>query len=328
VRAAVRPGWCDPVPVCRAHFGSLDVRITAPPGHTDFLPVHFRVWVRDDDPTPPDVELTVVEEGAPRPAVGHLRDHLELDESGDVDRVTSTITQLVVDQRVSPARAELVVWPRDQVPDFVEHYVVMNLRALLRRLGRFQLHGAAATIGNRTIVLLGDKGSGKSTLSLALARAGGTVLADDQLILHVSDAVDGVRISGVEGALRVTAETERHFFAEPLPYEPREFAGTMKKEVPLRELVSAAPGTDAEPTICYFPRVGHEFAIVPVNRAVALQRILETVTPLHRFVGPSDQLGFVRAITTFVGSVETFDLMLSPDLHDLDAVVATLAPHS
>ena len=148
------------------------------------------------------------------------------------------------------------------------------------------------------------------------------MLADDQLVLHVDDAVT---ISGVDGGLRLTAETERHFFAAPLPDPAQDFAGTLKKEVSLREHVDAAPGTDAVPSVCYFPRVGHRFEIIPIGRALAVSRLLDTLVPLHRFAGPSDQLAFVRAITTFVASVDVFDLTLSPNLRDLDTVITTLA---
>src|SRR5206468_812619 len=129
------------------------------------------------------------------------------------------ITELVIDRNAKPIQARLAVAPSGQDPDFVAHYVSMNVRALLRQLGRIQLHGAAATIDGRTVVLLGDKGAGKSTLSVAIRRAGGTVLADDQLVLHVDDTVT---ISGIDGGLRLTAETERHFFAAPLAYEPQD----------------------------------------------------------------------------------------------------------
>jgi hypothetical protein len=306
----------------RASFGSLDVRLVADPEYGDLLPAHFRVWPRADEAVAPDVELVIVDDATAHPPVDGLDDQFALRTSAGVEHITTTITELVVDRRAVPARVQLTVSSTGQDPELVEHYVVMNLRALLRRLGRIQLHGAAATIDGRTVVLLGDKGAGKSTLSLAIGRAGGTVLADDQLILHV-DA--GVHVSGVDGGLRVTAETERHFFRSPLDYEAQDFAGTLKKEVPLREFVRAAPGIDAVPTICCFPRVADRFGLVPISRTIAVARLLDALAPLHRFAGPEDQMAFLRAITTFVHAVDVFDLTLGPNLDELDRVVATLA---
>jgi hypothetical protein len=306
----------------RARFGSLDVRIVSAAEHLELLPVHFRVWARPDDPTPPDMELFIVDGTEARARVDGVDDALSLESSGDQERLTTSITELVIERCSKPVRARLTVAPHGQDPEFVAHYIVVNIRALLRRLGYVQLHGAAATIDGRTVVLLGDKGAGKSTLSLAIGRAGGTVLADDQLVLHVGDAVT---ISGVDGGLRLTAETERHFFTAPLAHEAQDFAGTLKKEVPLGDYVDAAPVTEAEPTACYFPRVGGRVEVVPIGRAVAVTRLLEALVPLHRFAGASDQLAFVRMITAFVGSVEVYDLTLSPDLTALDDVVAALA---
>jgi hypothetical protein len=310
------------VAASRARFGSLDVRVIAAARYVDLLPVHFRVWAGPDDATTPEVELTITDEVGAQPRVDGRDDELVLEASGNADRVATSITELVIERDGKPVRARLTVTPDGQDPDYVAHYVAMNVRALMRRLGRIQLHGAAATVHARTVVLLGDKGAGKSTLSVALGRAGGVVLADDQLILHVKG---GVTISGVDGGLRLTAQTEPHFFATPLDSDPQDVAGTMNKEEPLGAVVDASPGVDAVPDACYFPSVGDRFEIVPISRAVAVQRLLDVLVPLHRFTGPSDQLAFVRAITTFVGAVEVFDLTLSPDLRDLDRVVAALS---
>jgi hypothetical protein len=310
------------VAASRAHFGSLDVRVDATPAHLDLLPVHFRVWPEPDDASTPDVELTIVDTVDARPRVEGLDDELVVDERDGEHRITTSITELLVELHRKPVRALLTIAPSGQNAEFVSHYVVMNLRALLRRLGRIQLHGAAIAIGDRTVVFLGEKGAGKSTLSLALGRAGGTVLADDQLMLHVDDAV---HVSGVGGGLRLTAESEEHFFTAPLDLEPQDFAGTLKKELRLRDHVAAAPGVDMVPSACFFPRVHDRVSVVPISRAVAAHRLLDALVPLHRFAGASDQLEFVRAITTFLAAVEVFDLTLSPDLRDLDALVRMLA---
>src|SRR5262249_39771862 len=195
---------------------SLEGRVVGPPRYLELFPVHFRARPGPDDSTTPGVALTVVDTAECRPRVEGRDDELTLVEADGECRITTSITELVIEPLVTPVRARLTVAPSGQDPDFVAHYFAMNVRALLRHLGRIQLHGAAATINGRTVVLLGDKGAGKSTLSVAIGRAGGTVLADDQLMLHANDTVT---ISGVDGGLRLTAETERHFFVSPLPYE-------------------------------------------------------------------------------------------------------------
>ena len=54
--------------------------------------------------------------------------------------------------------------------------------------GQCVLHGNAARIGDRSIVWLGDKGAGKSTLSAAFLDAGYELITDDQVVLYPDGA--------------------------------------------------------------------------------------------------------------------------------------------
>jgi hypothetical protein len=302
-------------PTCRLGFGSLDVRLLAPARYLELFPHHFRIWPRPDAPTVPDLELTVVDDHRVRAPVEHADDPLRTSSTPGASRISTTITDLEVEDAHRPVRARLVVSASGQRRDYVDHYVAMNVRALLRVLGRVQLHGAAVVSERCAAVFLGEKGAGKSTIALAMGRMGASVLADDQLILRVDDR--GVRVSGVDGGLRLTAETERHFFETPLDAPPRDFGGHLKKEVSLAEHVPARPAIDVVPDTLYFPRVGTKFEITPLSRAIALQRILAAVVPLHRFTGDRDQRAFVRSLTAFVAAVDVWELSLTPDLSDL-----------
>lgn len=310
-------------PACRLRFGSLDLRLHARPRYVEVFPLHFRLWATDDDDSTPDVELVITDDEEPRALVEHVRDPLVEQLTATGRRLCTSISTLEVDQRALPARASLVMHPAGQDDAYVDFYVAMNVRALLRAFGRVQLHGAAVVTAHRTALFLGDKGAGKSTIALAFGRAGAGVLADDQVMLRADD--DQIRISGVEGGLRVTAQTERHFFDAPLDATPRDFGGTLKKEVRLGDHVHARPNHDYELDALYFPRVEREFAVAPLARSVALSRVLESVVPLHRFAGMRDQSEFVRTMTRFVSSVEVYELTLGTDLAGLDALVGELA---
>jgi hypothetical protein len=204
----------------------------------------------------------------------------------------------------------------------VDHYMVMVMHKLLQLYGRIRLHGAAVVLRGRTYVVLGDKGAGKSTLALVLGRAGGTVLADDQVVVR---GVNGaVSVSGVDGDLRLTAESERHFFSEPIDVMPQDFAGIPKKEVPLADLVPAQPRVDHVPDALLFSKVGSELGIEHLPRRVALRRIIDGIITLHRFAGPDDMREFMGIVTAFVNSVVAYELSLSPRLADLDRLAACL----
>jgi hypothetical protein len=304
-------------------FGSLDIRLHARhQRYLDLLPRNFRVWPTPDDGTPPDLELVAGDGEERRPRAERTDDAMQIVAADREVRVSTGISELVLERHGMPRRACLVIHVAGQDPRFVEHYAVMHLQKLLQLLGRVRLHGAGVRLGQRTFVFLGDKGAGKSTLSLALGRAGGVVLADDQLVLRGDGA--GVWVSGVDGGLRLTEATERHFFAEALGVEAQDFAGTLKKEVPLADHVATRPGVDHVPDVVLFTRVGDRLAVAELSRQVAVRRILDVLVPLHRFAGPEDQRDFLRLVTSFVNAVEVFELSLSPDLGDLDRLAARL----
>jgi hypothetical protein len=308
---------------CRARFGSLDIRLHA--GHrryVDILPHAFRLWPVADDATAPGVELVAVDGTEPRPPAGQAGDFLRIETEAGTVRVSTAISELRLDRMTTPACARLVVHVDDQQDAFVDHYIVMHLQKLLQQMGRLRLHGAAVELGGRTAVFLGDKGAGKSTISLALGRAGATVLADDQIVIRRTDGE--VLVSGVDGALRVTEKTERYFFDAPIRVPSADFGGVAKKEVALADHVAASPGVDVVPSDLLFCHVGDHFEIRPLARSEAVRRVVHSVQSLHRFAGPDDQADFLGLVTTFVQSVDVFELELSPDLAELDRLIGHL----
>lgn len=67
------------------------------------------------------------------------------------------------------------------------------------------LHAACVSFGDRTLLLLGSHGQGKTTLAMALAQLGGMLLTDD--LAHLRSEPLGVR--PVSRAVRVRADSAR-----------------------------------------------------------------------------------------------------------------------
>jgi hypothetical protein len=73
-----------------------------------------------------------------------------------------------------------------QQPQFLrQQFWAVGLPKLLRPLGLYGLHAAGiVTYANRSILLVGGSGSGKSSLTIGLVRQGWGYLSDDALLLR------------------------------------------------------------------------------------------------------------------------------------------------
>lgn len=80
------------------------------------------------------------------------------------------------------------------------------LAAALYQRGLFPLHGSAVEIDGQVVILLGERGAGKSTLAAALMRAGHRLIADDVSVISPALTV----ASGV-GRSKLWADSLDHF---------------------------------------------------------------------------------------------------------------------
>jgi hypothetical protein len=221
-----------------------------------------------------------------------------------------------------PVDIRLVVL-RDDVPfpALCVHFGVI-IHKILFYLDRVILHAAAVQVDGVVSLFVGDKGAGKSTTCLALARAGGTVLGEDQVILRRSGA--RYLVSGGDERSRVTERTERHFFPEPLAVPARDFAGTMKKEIRTGAFFRSEPFRDFPPHRLLFPRVDGRFQLRPLKGQQALRRMLAYNGHFQRFEGARDQADFLDFLAGFITTVSCWELSLSDDLTQLDLLAETL----
>jgi hypothetical protein len=243
---------------------------------------------------------------------------------GTLERPTITTdalhAELVVNQR--PVDIRLTVL-RDDVPfpALLVHFGVV-IHKLLFQLDRVMLHAAAVQVEGAVCLFVGGKGAGKSTTCLALARAGGTVLGEDQVLLHKSSV--GYRVSGGDERSRVTERTERHFFAEPLAVQARDFAGTMKKEIRMRDFFRSEPFRDFPAHRLVFPRVTGRFGLQRLKAQPALLRMMAFNGHFQRFEGARDQTAFLDFLAGFIDTVSCWELTLSDDLMELEVLADRL----
>ena len=204
------------------------------------------------------------------------------------------------------------------------HSLMIVFYRMLLELGCLHLHAAAVRWNGETSLFLGGKGAGKSTLCLALARAGATVLGEDHVL--VRRRARGFEVSGCDANMRLTAQTEAALLPEPPAGRKAWFGGVLKREFDLRQTgLDVRPFVDFAPRRIFFPVVGARVAIEPMRRSTAMARILEAIHDRHAIAGADDAQRLLDYLGAFVDSLEAYQLELSPRLSDLDAVVDFVA---
>ena len=204
------------------------------------------------------------------------------------------------------------------------HSLMIVFYRMLLELGRLHLHAAAVHWNGETSLFLGGKGAGKSTLCLALARAGATVLGEDHVL--VRRGASGFEVSGCDANMRLTAQTEAALMPQPPAGRKAWFGGVLKREFDLRQTgLDVRPFVDFVPRRIFFPWVGTRVAIEPMPRAMAMARILDAIHDRHAIAGADDARRLLDYLGAFVDSLEAYQLELSPRLSDLDAVVDFVA---
>ena len=310
-------------------FGSLHGRLlSAREIYTDALALTFGVGLHPFDPEQDEsrqFDLSISDSPTPASNAVTTERHVSALTLGGTPLRPTIATDAVraeLELDRQPVSIQITVLSTDAPFDALCVHFVVIIHKVLSFLDRAVLHAAAVRMDDEVSIFMGDKGAGKSTTCLALARAGGTVLGEDQLILR---RLEGrYLVSGGDERSRVTAETESHFFAEPLTVPARDFAGTMKKEIRMRDFFRSEPFRDFTPTRILFPRVTGRFELRPLRPQQALLRVMRYNAHFQRFQGASDQAAFLDFLAGFIATVSCWELSLSHDLGDLDGLAKKL----
>jgi len=304
------------------HFGSWSGRLLSDlPEYIESVRLIFGAEI---DPTlshsdrPPQFVLHLVAPGSHPPVVASEIPPAGMLLGKDPRRPTITTEFLHAELRLdtAPIEISMQVWRNDAPPVELDFHFSVVLHKILFLMDRVILHGAALRWADNVSLFIGEKGAGKSTICLALARAGATVLGEDRLVLR---AVDGkFLVSGGDERSRVTERTEQHFFAKPLDITPRDFAGTLKKEIRMGDHFDSRPFEDFPADRLFFPRVSGRLQVTPLNSQAALLRLMRLTAHWHRFAGAPDQRRFLDFLAGFIASVRTYEVDLSANLSDLD----------
>lgn len=216
----------------------------------------------------------------------------------------------LTDGHVSPQAMEVVF----------NGLIPMALVQILTGRGIFSIHACAAAGEGRAIVAAGERGAGKSTLAVSLARAGLAVLSDDRVL--VRRAAEGIECLAWPGPVNLAEESVGLFpelaGASLLP-------GTLQgKLAVLPAAVYQSPAVDsARAGVLVFPTVGDhaESRLDPLPPAEALARLVPcSLFYVHRQV-LAEHLAVLRDL---VAACRCYRLDLGRDVADVGGRLAGL----
>lgn len=263
----------------------------------------------------PDVErriARVLQKTGPIPPDGFVSGR-----AGDVDVLCTEMVRVAIVAGV-PSRIYFVVDARPSHDlslhlSFAMHWVLFHFDRIL-------LHAGAVRLGRCVHLFVGERGAGKTTITLRLAAAGGTLLSDDHVVVRRTPS--RFSVSGCSGRARLATDTERFLLPRPLRVRARDFAGVRKKEVDASRLCRSQPFRDYAVGALYFPRVGRRFAVRPMSRHQAMAELLRSWRAAMRFGDAGQLADCFDYFAALASSVEPFSLELSRNLSDLDALVS------
>ncbi|WP_282041733.1 hypothetical protein [Halomonas alimentaria] len=140
----------------------------------------------------------------------------------------------------------------------------------LERQGILALHAGAIVVGDRAVLLAGDKGAGKSTLVSSMVAAGFPLMADD--IAALEERSGRFYCRSAFPLVKLTSEQLERFVKRQASAYPRFHPGSNKLSVPVADLGSFYPGTRP---------VG---AIYLLDRANDCSPVIETLSPARAVV--------------------------------------------
>jgi hypothetical protein len=196
-------------------------------------------------------------------------------------------------------------------------FVTLSLIELLKRRGLYHLHAAGLSLNGQGIVVSGTSGAGKTTLAVALVRAGFDFLSDDMLLLR--EGAGGLRALGFPDQSDVADETVAMFPELRAALNPAGRRVGWKSQIRVEEFYGVNTVWECRPAVVIFPRIGRQeqSVLTPIDRDEAL---LELLPNLFLTEAASSQ-AHLDALTRLAQDAQCYRLETG---RDFDALAARL----
>ena len=294
-------------------LGNLCIHISAPSRMylEDFAAI-YAAALHDLDKVPPAELYLDILENPGKPDVEIPEDGLVIVPPGEL--YTEAMFTRTTFGNGAP-RVRLTVMDTSLRMDRRHMYLVVLLNKILFQMGYIRLHSSAVSLDGKANAFIGDRGAGKSTTCAYLAKRGGLILADDDVMMRFDSK--SVLVSGCDERMRIMPDTEAHLFGK-LDVRPQEFGGFLKKEIRTATQFSTDPYVDHGLHRIFFPNVGENFLIKRLPPSQLVMRLMSILVPANRFAGHSDHSKTLQMLTDIADRVSVFELTLSRDFKGLD----------
>ncbi len=198
--------------------------------------------------------------------------------------------------------------------------LTIALLETMKRFGRFPLPAAGLSRNGKGVLVPGASGAGKSTMSVALVRAGFDFLADDTVF--ITTTVDGLWVWGFPDEIDVTEDTTAmvpelgYLAGSPL------LPGRDKHSFRVEEVFGVAALAGTSPAVLIAPQIvaGPDSELEPMAPSDALLELLPNVLLTH----PVPTQAHLAMLATLVRTVPCLRMRVGSDLEAAAAGVAGL----
>jgi hypothetical protein len=233
-----------------------------------------------------------------------------------------------VTSRVDLAAGRVDTWFRGDTPSaswLASHpFLTLALMEVLRRRSRYCLHAAACVVDGRVVLVPGGSGAGKTTVAVAMVRAGAGFMGDDTVLL--SPDPDGVSVFGFPDEINLTDGTAR-MFAEVahLVGAPR-MAGARKHRIRPENVFGRPSVMRGRPAVLVFPVVGdaEDNRVRPMSQAEALVELVPNVL----LTEPATAQAHLDVLGQLVQRCHSFRLLTGRRVEEIPGVVQGLLASS
>lgn len=199
-------------------------------------------------------------------------------------------------------------------------FFLVSLLMLLRSHGYYGLHANGVVNGEGGVLLIGDSGAGKTTLTLSLVQAGWRYLADDALLLRRDN--EHVAALALRRGFACREQTLHYFPHLPAAHSPDLMDG--KKLLTVEAIGNSAVRLCCTPHVLLFPQIGGgpHSRLAPLDEASALTTLIRLSTGI--LTERASVVQQIEVLKALVQQARCYQLRLGADVYEAPAAVAAL----